>query len=114
MIQIDTPMPECCDECFACDVNKSYPFCTITFAGYPGMKFNTRLGRMPVCPLQQLPSAVWILSSIQDEEDSSNGNYLYECSNCGAGDVHSEKVYVPYCWHCGASMKRDSESIIDS
>ena len=60
------------------------------------------------------PHGTWLLSSIQDEEDSNNGNYLYECSNCGAGDLHSEKVYVPYCWHCGASMKNTvtSEPVI--
>ena len=49
--------------------------------------------------------AHWILSSFQNEEDNMNGNYHYECSNCGAGDVHSEHVHVPYCWHCGAKME---------
>lgn len=57
--------------------------------------------------------AKWILSSFQDEEDNMNGNYHYECSNCGAEDVHSEHVHVPYCWHCGAKIdneRRDEDA----
>lgn len=56
MLQIDEPMPKCCSECFACDINKSYPFCTITFAGYPGMDFSIYTGRMKSCPLQEIPN----------------------------------------------------------
>lgn len=49
--------------------------------------------------------AKWILSSFQNEEDNTNNNYQYECSNCGHGDIHAKDVYVPYCWHCGAKME---------
>ena len=56
------------------------------------------------------PQAIWLLSLFQDEKDNSNGNYQYECSNCGASDIHSEKTHVPYCWHCGASMKKTTTS----
>lgn len=35
-----------------------------------------------------------------------NGNAHYECSECHYGDEHAESQEVPYCWHCGASMKK--------
>lgn len=35
-----------------------------------------------------------------------NGNAHYECSKCHYGDEHAESQEVPYCWHCGASMKK--------
>ena len=51
------------------------------------------------------PKGYWILSQSQDKEDTDNGNYRFECSNCGYSDTHSKATEVPYCWHCGASMK---------
>lgn len=36
--------------------------------------------------------------------DEGDGNSLYECSECGQGDIQSPEVIVPYCWHCGAKM----------
>lgn len=38
-------------------------------------------------------------------EDDVDRNGLYKCSECGAGEAHSHSVEVPFCWHCGASMK---------
>ena len=35
-----------------------------------------------------------------------NGNAHYECSNCHHGDEHAESQEVPYCWFCGAKMKK--------
>jgi len=104
MIQINTPMPNSCSGCFAFDDNGDYPTCIITQHSR-GYNFNIHTKRMPDCPLTSRPKGRWILSSLQDEEDSMNGNYLYECSNCDAADLHSEHVHVPYCWHCGAEME---------
>lgn len=50
------------------------------------------------------PKGHWILSQSQDKEDTDNGNYRFECSNCGYSDTHSKATEVPYCWHCGADM----------
>lgn len=54
----------------------------------------------------QLPSAQperktgrWI--HIRTESD---GNALYECSECHKGEVHVPIVEVHYCWNCGARM----------
>lgn len=44
--------------------------------------------------------ARWKETDIKDD----NGNILYECSHCGAGDEHFPGVNVPYCWKCGAKM----------
>ena len=68
MILINKPMPKCCIECFACDVNKDYPFCTITFAGYPGMNFNKYLERMPSCPLIDLLAEEKQITKVRVEE----------------------------------------------
>ena len=51
------------------------------------------------------PKGHWILSQNQDKEDTDNGNYRFECSNCGYSDTHSKATEVPYCWHCGADMR---------
>ena len=52
----------------------------------------------------------WILSQSQDKEDTDNGNYRFECSNCGHSDTHSKATEVPYCWKCGADMRgKDDE-----
>lgn len=107
MIQINKPMPNCCNECFALDVNGDYPLCLITRHSR-GYSFNIRANRMSDCPLILQPKARWILSSFQNEEENSNNNYQYNCSNCGAGDVHVKNFRVPYCWHCGAEMEEDN------
>lgn len=36
-----------------------------------------------------------------------NGQAHFDCSACGAGDVHADDVEVPYCWHCGAVMDEE-------
>lgn len=46
----------------------------------------------------------WILSEFQHAGDNANGNYRYECSNCGCSEIHAKSQIVPYCWHCGADM----------
>lgn len=51
----------------------------------------------------------WILSDVQSEEELRNNNYLYYCSECGKGDVHSKSVMVSFCWHCGAKMLKKGE-----
>ena len=63
--------------------------------------------------LEYLPSAEpehirgrWILAKEQRRENIENGNYMYNCSNCGCGDLHSKAVKVSYCWNCGAVMQR--------
>ncbi len=55
------------------------------------------------------PTAEWILRprELQDEIEVANGNYSYECSNCKHGDLQSKSVEVPYCWFCGAKMKKE-------
>ena len=47
------------------------------------------------------PQGKWIRTG-----SLGNGNAHYECSNCHYGDEHAESQEVPYCWHCGASMKK--------
>jgi len=49
----------------------------------------------------------WIL--IRPDEDKA-GNGLYECSECGKGDIHAPEAEVPFCWHCGARMEADDET----
>lgn len=33
-----------------------------------------------------------------------NDNRNYMCSVCGAGETHTPRVEVRYCWNCGARM----------
>ena len=41
---------------------------------------------------------------VQVSDWDKNGQAHFDCSVCGAGDVHADDVVVPYCWHCGAVM----------
>ena len=53
-------------------------------------------------PTAQPKKGKWIL--IRPDEDKA-GNGLYECSECGKGDIHAPEVEVPFCWNCGAYMR---------
>ena len=55
------------------------------------------------------PKGCWILSKSQNKEDTDNGNYRFECSNCGCFDTHSKATEVPYCWKCGADMRGEND-----
>lgn len=54
--------------------------------------------------VEELKTGKWIL--IRPDEDKP-GNGLYECSECGKGDIHAPEAEVPFCWHCGARMEVD-------
>ena len=61
-------------------------------------------------PVQPEPkTGHWILSDVQSAEELRNDNYLYYCSECGKGDVHSKSVKVSFCWNCGAKMLKEGE-----
>ena len=47
------------------------------------------------------PQGEWIRTG-----SLGNGNAQYECSNCHYGDEQAESQEVPYCWHCGAKMRK--------
>ena len=51
MIQIDMPMPVCCNDCFALDDYGDYPSCLISH-DQRGYNFRVREQRMPSCPLK--------------------------------------------------------------
>ena len=55
-------------------------------------------------PYEERSQGEWIRTG-----SLGNGNAHYECSNCHYGDEHAESQEVPYCWHCGASMKKGGE-----
>lgn len=48
-----------------------------------------------------IPKGEWIRTG-----SLGNGNAQYECSNCHYGDEQAESQEVPYCWHCGAKMRK--------
>ena len=109
MMQIDMPMPKCCDECFALDDHGDYPFCLIS-QDQRGYTFNVRENRMPTCPLKAQevvepePKEV-----IYDNEHMSV--YCPSCDNRLAGLTHSGAVVLEteetpsYCWMCGQAVK---------
>lgn len=46
---------------------------------------------------------------VQVSDWDKNGQAHFDCSVCGAGDVHADDAEVPYCWHCGAVMDEVAE-----
>lgn len=61
--------------------------------------------KMPAANVKPVLGGHWILLEDQRKEDNDNGNYLFECSECGHRDVHAENQEVPFCWYCGADMR---------
>ena len=53
---------------------------------------------------KERPQGEWIRTG-----SLGNGNAHYECSNCHHGDEHAESQEVPYCWFCGAKMKKGGD-----
>ena len=47
----------------------------------------------------------WIARGLVD----SNGNRIYECSECHHSDTQAATMIVPYCWYCGAKMQEVKE-----
>ena len=47
----------------------------------------------------------WLMVEDADED----GNARYECSLCHAGETHTPRVKVSYCWNCGARMTEESK-----
>ena len=76
--------------------------------GYQYAKWREYFAELPPAQPERI-RAKWILADEQCIEDTCNGNYLYNCSNCGYGDTHSKAISVPYCWHCGADMKGERD-----
>ena len=66
-----------------------------------------RIARM--WPRNPLRRGHWIMNEGQSLKEVINGNFMYSCSCCGAGEIHSKKMDVPYCWHCGARMDGEQD-----
>lgn len=63
MIEIDIPMPSCCDDCFALDFSGDYPCCIIT-QNCEGYRFDVYTKRMPSCPLKDQEPRVLTLEEV--------------------------------------------------
>ena len=61
------------------------------------------LGNQPT--IEERKHGHWVQVSDWDK----NGQAHFDCSVCGAGDVHADDAEVPYCWHCGAVMDEVAE-----
>ena len=103
MIQIDMPMPKCCDECFALDEHGDYPFCLIS-QDQRGYTFNTRDRRMPTCPLiAQVPVKPKKVNRYIDFDGEGHpyNPETYDCGACG-----KELPWkANYCPECGREVK---------
>ena len=90
MIQIDIPMPKCCDNCVALDDHGDYPFCLIS-QDQRGYTFNTREKRMPTCPLKEQ----------EPVEPIENAGFYY----CGACRHAFTSKKQKFCSDCGRAVK---------
>lgn len=41
-----------------------------------------------------------------------DNNAVFECTNCRHGDIHAKGSEVPYCWFCGADMRKKVDCMI--
>ena len=46
------------------------------------------------------------------DDIDEDGNIQAYCSACGAGDKHATSMVgkVPYCWNCGADMRKEKNN----
>ena len=42
----------------------------------------------------------------QRTDFDTDNNAIFECSNCLHGDVQAKGSEVPFCWYCGANMRK--------
>lgn len=66
---------------------------------YSKMDFCGWLDDAPTVDAVQVVHGHWI-----DRGYLGNDNRNYMCSVCGAGETHTPRVEVRYCWNCGARM----------
>lgn len=84
---------------------KEFRRCKIEPVGYK-MAFADGVGAVADLIVDEAPTIEerkhghWVQVSDWDK----NGQAHFDCSVCGAGDVHADDAEVPYCWHCGAVM----------
>ena len=84
---------------------KEFRRCKIEPVGYK-MAFADGVGAVADLIVDDTPTVEerkhghWVQVSDWDK----NGQAHFDCSVCGAGDVHADDAEVPYCWHCGAVM----------
>ena len=75
---------------------------------YPAnYKYNTPYYRKTVEYLEQVkdrPHGEWIDTDVTYED---TGDVERRCSNCKHGDRQSPSAVVPYCWYCGADMRKE-------
>ena len=106
MIQIDIPMPKCCDECFALDEYGDYPFCRIT-QDQRGYNFRTREQRMPSCPMKEQeavePTPTYYVRTL----DNRYYSQIWECGNCGE-NLPGARFDTKYCPNCGRKVNWDA------
>ena len=58
-------------------------------------------------PTVERPSGIWIDTDVTYED---TGDVERRCSNCKHGDRQSPSAIVPYCWYCGADMRKEGDS----
>lgn len=84
---------------------KEFRRCKIEPVGYK-VAFADGVGTVADLIVDEVPTVEerkhghWVQVSDWDK----NGQAHFDCSVCGAGDVHADDAEVPYCWHCGAVM----------
>ena len=89
---------------------KEFRRCKIEPVGYK-MAFADGVGAVADLIVDEAPTIEerkhghWVQVSDWDK----NGQAHFDCSVCGAGDVHADDAEVPYCWHCGAVMDEVAE-----
>lgn len=64
--------------------------------------FDTIVNLQPT--IDPVKHGKWIVKEKAYPDLPNDSDYRYECSLCGWGGQHNEKMIVPYCWHCGARM----------
>lgn len=110
MIQIDMPMPKCCDECPFADATFhngiiSLYCITPTARSMYAPDLIHRKDRPEWCPLKEQEA---IEPTFKQDND---GIFVWACGSCGAYMYHiyegidKAKEYAKYCRQCGRPVK---------
>ena len=65
-------------------------------------EFKSEVMDAPTVEAKEVVHGEWKQKTDFDADD----NAIFECTNCFHGDVHAKGLEVPFCWFCGADMRK--------
>lgn len=76
-----------------------------SYINYDDTTITEIIDKQPTIEAKEVVHGEWERVSGWDKDN----NAVFECTNCRHGDIHAKGSEVPYCWFCGADMRKKVE-----